>query len=206
MIANTITLIRIALTFIVVGLLNVNFHLSIAMFILILVIMMLDWLDGFIARKFGEATRFGALFDIAGDRIVENIFWIYFAVVRLTSFWVPMIVISRGLLTDLVRAMAFAKGRTPFGQKTMMDSAWARLLVASRPSRGIYNGLKIAAFCYLAALLVVARAPWRFGAALPGGWLYSARHLLVYTVVLMCVVRGFPVIWDGRRYLLEKVQ
>ncbi len=206
MIANTITLVRIALTFIVVGLLRINFHLNVAMFVLILVIMMLDWLDGFLARKLGEATRFGALFDIAGDRIVENIFWIYFAVVGLTSVWVPMIVISRGFLTDLVRAMAFAKGKTPFGQKTMMDSAWARLLVASRPSRGIYNGLKIAAFCYLAALLVVASAPWRLGAALPGGWLYGVRHLLVYAVVLMCVVRGFPVIWDGRRYLLESVQ
>lgn len=203
--ANLITLIRIILTFAAVGLLNINFYLNIAMFVLILIIIMLDWLDGFIARRYGETSSFGALFDIAGDRIVENIFWMYFAVIGLISVWVPIIVVSRGFLTDLLRTMAFAKGKTPFGEKTMMESAWARVLVSSRSSRGIYAGLKIAAFCYLAALLVLKSAALKFGITSPGV-LHICGQVLVYIVVVMCVVRGFPVIWDGRKYLLESVQ
>lgn len=207
MIANTITMVRIALTLIAVGLLSINnFYLNIGMFVLVVIIIMLDWLDGFIARKLGEASRFGALFDIAGDRIVENIFWIYFAVAGLISFWVPVIVISRGFLTDLVRAMAFAKGKTAFGEQTMISAAWARLLVSSRVSRGIYAGLKVAAFCYLTALLVLGSAPARLGLPSPGGLLYVGSQVIVYTVVGMCVIRGVPVVWDGRRYLLEEIQ
>jgi CDP-diacylglycerol--glycerol-3-phosphate 3-phosphatidyltransferase len=202
MTANLITLIRIALTFVAVGLLNINFYLNIAMFALILIIIMLDWLDGFIARRYAEASSFGALFDIAGDRIVENIFWMYFAVVGLISVWVPMIVISRGFLTDLLRTMAFARGKTPFGEKTTMQSPWARVLVSSRVSRGIYAALKVAVFCYLAALLIVKSAVLEFGITLPSG-LHVGCLILVYIVVVMCVVRGLPVIWDGRKYLLN---
>lgn len=205
MTANLITLFRIILTFVAVGLLNRGFYLNIGMFALIVIIIMLDWLDGFIARRYHEASSFGALFDIAGDRIVENIFWMYFAVVGLISVWVPIIVISRGFLTDLLRTMAFSKGKTPFGEKTMMESAWARLLVSSRISRGVYAGLKVSVFCYLTALLVIKSAVSRFGITSPSD-VYIGAQILVYVVVVLCVVRGFPVIWDGRKYLLESIK
>ncbi|MBD3181591.1 CDP-alcohol phosphatidyltransferase family protein [Candidatus Poribacteria bacterium] len=203
MIANLITLIRIIMTFFVVGLLNRNFYLNIAMFVTIIVIIMMDWFDGLIARKYEETSKFGALFDIAGDRIVENIFWMYFAAIGLISVWVPIIVVSRGFLTDLLRTMAFSKGKTPFGEKTMMESGWAKVLVSSHASRGIYAGLKVAAFCYLAGLLVIKSAITEFGISPPMNLLTLIGQILVYVVVVMCVIRGFPVIWDGRKYLLE---
>ncbi len=206
MVANLITLTRITLTFVVIGLLDINFYLDLVMFVLIVIVILLDWLDGFLARKLGEASRFGALFDIAGDRIVESTFWIYFAVKGSVSVWVPVIVIARGFLADLVRTMAFARGRTPFGGKTMMASGWARLLVSSRLSRGVYAGLKVAAFCYLAALIVVANAPKESIRSLSSGWLQLGSQMVVWVVVVMCVVRGIPVIWDGRKYLLESVR
>ena len=40
----------------------------------------LDGVDGYVARKFHEESKFGALLDIMGDRIVENTYWILFAV------------------------------------------------------------------------------------------------------------------------------
>jgi len=206
MIANSITLVRVALTFVVVALLNHNFYINIAMFVLILIIIMLDWLDGFIARKYNETSRFGALFDIAGDRIVENIFWIYFTVAGLISIWIPIIVISRGFLTDLLRTMAFSRGKTPFGEKTMMDSAWAKVLVSSRLSRGLYASMKVIAFCYLAALLVLESATLKFDVTFSYELLSNVGHILAYIVLGMCIIRGFPVIWDGRKYLLESIQ
>ena len=165
----------------------------------------MDWLDGLIARKYEETSEFGALFDIAGDRIVENIFWIYFAVSGLISVWVPMIVISRGFLTDLLRTMAFAKGKTPFGKKTMMESSWARAIVSSHTTRGIYAALKVIAFCYLAGLIVLEDAPAKF--SIPSSnILYTVAQILVYIVVAMCIIRGIPVIWDGRKYLVESME
>ena len=136
---------------------------------------------------------------------MENIFWRYFAVVGLISVWVPIIVVSRGFLTDLIRTMAFAKGKTPFGKETMMVSSWARTLVSSHVTRGIYGILKVVAFCYLAALLVLESAVLKFGISTPQGVVLGGQ-ILVYVVTVICVVRGIPVIWDGRKYLMEKVQ
>jgi CDP-diacylglycerol--glycerol-3-phosphate 3-phosphatidyltransferase len=205
MTANLITLIRLILVFAAVALFNINFYTNVAMFALIVLIIVLDWADGYVARKKGTASDFGALFDIAGDRIVENVLWIYFAVVRLVPIWVPLIVLARGFITDLLRSMAFAtKGKTPFGKKTMMKSNWARALVSSRVSRGIYAAAKVIAFCYLAAILTLKSAISEF--SLPIGNAMNiviiVGSVIVYITVGMCVIRGLPVIWDGKKYLL----
>jgi CDP-diacylglycerol--glycerol-3-phosphate 3-phosphatidyltransferase len=205
--ANLITLIRLVLVFVAVALFNLNFYANAAMFALIILIIVLDWADGYVARKKGIASDFGALFDIAGDRIVENVLWIYFAVVRLIPFWVPIVVLTRGFITDMLRSMAFAaKGKTPFGKKTMMKSGWARALVSSRYSRGVYAFSKVIAFCYLAAVLTLKSAISHFSLPVGGDVLNIVLiigSVIVYVTVGMCVIRGLPVIWDGRKYILQ---
>jgi CDP-diacylglycerol--glycerol-3-phosphate 3-phosphatidyltransferase len=203
--ANLITLIRLSLVFVVVALFNMNFYANAAMFALTIFIIILDWADGYVARKKGTASDFGALFDIAGDRIVENVLWIYFAIVRLVPFWVPMVVLTRGFVTDLLRSVAFAtKGKTPFGKKTMMNSRWARALVSSRSSRGIYAFSKVVAFCYMGAILTLRSAISEFSLPIQASVMDTIiiiGSIIVYATVGMCVVRGLPVIWDGRKYL-----
>ena len=204
--ANMITLIRLILVFVVVALFNINFYANLAMLIMTIIIIAMDWADGYVARKQGTTSDFGALFDIAGDRIVENVLWIYFAVVHLVPFWVPMIVIVRGFVTDLIRSMAFAQGKTPFGKKTMMDSRWAKALVSSRISRAVYAVSKVVAFCYLAGILTLNSAISEFSISIPDGIMKALMIIgavIVYVTIAMCVVRGFPVIWDGRKYFAE---
>lgn len=46
----------------------------------IALIFILDAVDGYVARRSHTTSVFGAVFDIAADRIIENVFWIYFAV------------------------------------------------------------------------------------------------------------------------------
>ena len=207
--ANLITLIRLILVFVAVALFNINFYANTAMFALIIVIIWLDWADGYVARKRGTASDFGALFDIAGDRIVENVLWIYFAIVNLVPFWVPMIVLTRGFVTDLLRSMAFAtKGKTPFGSKTMMRSGWARALVSSRISRGIYAVSKVVSFCYFAAILTLKSAISEFSLPIQGNMLNILLIIgsgIAYVTVAMCIIRGLPVLWDGRKYLMSSV-
>lgn len=209
MYANIITLVRLFLVFVAVALFNLNFYANIAMFALTIIIIAMDWADGYVARKRGESSDFGALFDIAGDRIVENVLWIYFAVIQMVPFWVPMLVLTRGFVTDLLRSIAFAtKGKTPFGQKTMMDSGWAKALVSSRISRGIYAVSKVVAFCYLAAILTLRSAITQFSLPINGSItniLVIIGSAIVYITVGMCIIRGIPVIWDGRKYITSAI-
>jgi len=206
--ANMITLIRLLLVFVVVALFNINFYANLAMLIMTIIIIAMDWADGYVARKKGIASDFGALFDIAGDRIVENVLWIYFAVIGLVPFWIPIVVVVRGFITDFIRSIAFTKGKTPFGKKTMMDSSWAKALVSSRISRGIYAVSKVVAFCYLAGILTLKSAITQFSLSMPDtlmSVLLIIGAVIVYVTIAMCIIRGLPVIWDGRKYLTTDV-
>lgn len=207
MTANIITLLRIGLVFVAVLLFGTGFYGQLSAFLLTILIIYMDALDGYVARKLNTASDFGALFDITGDRIVENVYWIYFASIGMVTIWIPIIVITRGFLTDSLRSIAFAEGKTAFGDKTMMRSGFTRFLVSSRISRGIYGVSKALIFCYLGGLIALRGAIVEFSIAIPDRILSSLDlfgQIVAYVVLIMCIVRGIPVLWDGRYYLLEK--
>ena len=161
----------------------------------------LDGLDGYIARKRNLATSFGAQLDILGDRVVENLFFTFFAASGLISFWVPVLFFVRGTLTDFLRDLAASGGRSGFGRNSMIETWWGRSLVASRASRASYAVLKCACFCYLGLLLPLAHVPIAWFDASSLRWLSGTGRALVLATAVFCVVRAIPVIWEGRRYL-----
>lgn len=205
---NLITLIRVCLAFISIALFRAGSYASAAGLILLVVALALDAVDGYIARREDCASDAGAAFDIAADRIVESVFWIYFASAGLVTFWIPVIVIARGGLTDFLRAIALAQGQTAFGEKTMMRTWWGKLLVGSRASRAAYGVIKCAAFFALGLWLTLANVPeWQAlitgqAAVLMSGVRIGAIALAVSTVVF-CVARGVPVIIEGLRFFRE---
>lgn len=68
---NILTLSRIPLLFVIVGLLCVgNFAADVAAFAVFLVAAISDWLDGYIARKVGAVSDFGKLMDALTDKII----------------------------------------------------------------------------------------------------------------------------------------
>ena len=208
MLSNLVTLARVVLAFVTVGLYQHGFRTALAAVVLTVLVMWMDALDGWVARRTGQSSDMGALLDITGDRIVENVFWIYFATTGLVTFWVPIVVITRGFLTDTVRALQFEQGQTPFGERTMMRSAWSRFLVAGRFMRGLYGGSKAVVFCALGMLLVLqhgadAGLVTLSAATLRG--LYLGAAWLVTVTVALCVLRGLPVLWDGRDLLLRRM-
>lgn len=207
--ANLLTAARVILIFIIIAVWMRadpvgSWWLDLLMVPLLAWAIFMDALDGWAARRFNEASEAGALFDIAGDRIVELALWTFFAIRTnpsgqpLVPLWVPLVMITRTVVTDLIRSVAFAQGRTPFGPNSLQTSAWARELTASRWSRAAYGALKAACFCALGILLA-----WQI-AAPHYPHLDVVRALvnaMVIATVAFSVVRALPVLWDGRRFV-----
>lgn len=208
--ANLLTAARVLLVFVIIGVWMRtdpvgSWWLDLLMVPLLAWAIFMDALDGWAARKWNEASEAGALFDIAGDRIVELALWTFFAIrtdpsgQALVPLWVPLVMITRTVVTDLIRSVAFAQGRTPFGPNSLQESGWSHQLTASRWSRAAYGGLKAVCFCALGILLA-----WQIAA--PDYTGLTMVRLIVETMVIATVafsiVRALPVLWDGRRFLV----
>ncbi len=194
--ANIITLSRIFLAFIVVALLFFKTNAAtLTALILTVFVMWFDGLDGYIARKFNETSKLGAVLDIMGDRIVENVFWITFCALGWLNVAIPIIVLTRGIITDSLRSLALAQGYTAFGEKTMMQGKVAKFIVASNFSRFTYALCKAVAFLFIIA----------------GHLSFNYDHTILaigiicaYIAVAFCVLRGIPVIFESKRFFEVK--
>ncbi len=169
---------------------------------LVFLLLVLDLVDGVVARRTGSVSRLGSALDVAMDRLVEFILWVCFSDLGLIPVWVPLVVITRGLIVDAVRALVLAQGETAFG---MMHSRLGRFLVSSRFMRDFYGVTKTCAFLALAGVHALERqmaqagaSPMLLGALL---WIYPAGYALTVLAVVLCLARGIPVLFDARAVL-----
>lgn len=191
--ANLITLVRLPLLLVLVALLFVpSFGVQLTGLVLLIVLFLLDWFDGYVARTRQEVTEMGAVLDVALDRAVENILWLTFMYLALVPLWVPIVFLIRSFVVDGIRGVALARGKSGFG---MMHSPVGRFLVASRFMRAFYGLAKAVVFGLL--YLTHALALKYPGAPLA---LHSLNQALIFLSVGLCVVRGIPVLLDGRIY------
>ncbi|MGC1255914.1 MAG: CDP-alcohol phosphatidyltransferase family protein [Candidatus Acidiferrales bacterium] len=206
---NQVTLTRVAAAFAAVALFTLfgsSLAADLAAVLLTIAAIALDGLDGYLARTRNLATPLGAQLDILGDRVVENLFFTFFAVSGLISLWVPVLFFVRGTLTDFLRSLAARTGRSGFGTNSMLETWWGRTLVASRASRAVYAVLKCICFCYLGLLLPAAHISASWLTADSRHVLAVAGQMLVSATVAFCILRAIPVIWEGRRYLTAAPQ
>lgn len=197
--ANLITLSRVVLLIAVVVIAYhgsavwqlINVALLIAVFVT-------DGLDGFVARARGETSQFGAMFDIAGDRIVELTLWIvaanltyYSAGQALVAIWVPIVFVVRGVIVDTIRASQIRGRKTqPFD---VLQSALGRWLVKSKFMRVLYAVLKAHAFCWLLLARAISEK-WPAFWIEYGSMMRTVGSGLVVASVAICVLRAMPVI------------
>lgn len=210
--ANLITVGRVLLLFGAIGMIySREYWLVILAGLLLLGIFAGDGLDGYVARRRNSSSKLGAVLDIAGDRVVENVLWVVFAELQMIGVWAPLVVLTRSFTVDVMRSVALEQGKTAFGESTMMRSRFSWFLTASRFSRVTYGWAKALGFFFLT---------WLFASRLPGADGQILHHLFdlnlsgtslfsiltwitVYTSIVMCVVRGLPVVWDAMYYLRE---
>ena len=192
-IANAISCARVVLALGTLGLLWLpGDQIRWIAFVLTALVIYGDALDGYFARKLNQASKFGGMIDIAGDRIVEMAYWIAFSALGWIAVWVPLLFLVRGNLVDTIRAIASEKGFTAFGEKTMMQSRFGKFLVASNFSRFSYALAKALAFC----LLIVAHT-----SILKTTFILPTAHFFVYFSCFFCIVRGLPVLLESSRVI-----
>lgn len=194
--ANFISIFRIFIMFIAVYLIYTcegNTIAYIWALALTIIAFALDGLDGYVARKFHEESKFGALLDIMGDRIVENTYWILFAVMGWLNILFPLIAITRGFITDTIRSAAMEQGLTPFG---MQVGPVCKFITGSRFMRISYAVAKVLAFI----LIVAAYTPTCPNSEL----ILTIGYWAAVFAIIFCVVRGLPVVLEAKYLFQDK--
>jgi CDP-diacylglycerol--glycerol-3-phosphate 3-phosphatidyltransferase len=188
--ANIITLARLPLLVVIVIIFFVGDSMwRLASVPLVLLLIVMDAIDGIVARQRDEVTLLGSVLDIAADRAVEIILWVMYANLGLISWIIPVTVIIRGALTDSIREAGYARGASAFGS---LRTEWGRWIVAGRPMRAAYGLVKALSFVLLAATLALQsyQSPW-----VPPVWALGVAFSWV--ALVFCIVRGVPVVVEA---------
>lgn len=155
----------------------------------IVALILMDSLDGIMARRLNQSTLVGSALDIAADRTVEIAFWVVYAHLGLIPVGVPLAFIIRGSLTDSIRNVALQHGRSAH---SMMRTPWGHWLVASPAMRGSYAVVKATAFTSLAILLGLQGSR---SFLLPVA--YWTSQITTWLSLIMCILRGLPVLMEA---------
>jgi phosphatidylglycerophosphate synthase len=197
MLANWITLSRFPLLLIsVLALYNGPLPVRLAGAALLAMGLMLDTVDGIVARRTGCASLFGSVLDIAADRTYELVLWVCFADLGMIPASIPLIVVARTTLTDALRSVGVGQGVAPFAQAR---GAIARFVIGSPAMRTGYSVSKVTTFCGLALVQAFSGVQ---SDGIPGGVLEPVTAVLragAWLTVVLCVVRGLPVVAGALR-------
>jgi phosphatidylglycerophosphate synthase len=158
---------------------------------LLFVGLMLDTVDGLVARRTRQTSLSGSVLDIAADRSYELALWVCFADMGLIPVAIPLVIIGRTTLTDALRSIGIAQGVPPFHQQR---SALGRFLVGSPLMRTGYSVSKVIAFCGLALARAWADPPSASAFGVEIAPTLAALHAIAWLAALLCVLRGLPVI------------
>jgi CDP-diacylglycerol--glycerol-3-phosphate 3-phosphatidyltransferase len=205
---NKVTALRVIVGFAAVSLFGRGAWSNLAAVALTVTCIALDALDGHIARRKNLATPVGAQIDILGDRMIENVYFTYFAVVGMVSLWLPVLFFARGAATDFLRGLATRAGHSGWGAHAMFQTWWGRALVSSRSSRGLYAAMKCLCFCYLGLELALTRGPVALIGQLTTDTYAAIRagaNALTWATASFCLVRGLPVLLEGWQYVAASV-
>ncbi len=116
---NSLTFFRILLVPILVVVLLTEFDgKELVGLTLFLLAAMTDWLDGFVARRFGLITRLGKLLDPAADKILTSAAFISLVEMGSAPAWVVVAIVAREFAVSTLRTVAAA-------EQVVIAAAWS---------------------------------------------------------------------------------
>ncbi len=161
-------------------------------FVLTIIAFSMDGLDGYLARKLNQSSKWGSVLDILGDRIVEVSYWTVFAVMGWINILFPLVCVARAFTTDGIRSVALSQGFTAFGDKTMQSTPWGKFICASKFMRISYAVAKVMAFLLLIAVNTPGMELWEGTPTL-----HIVTMVFAWAAIIFCVVRAIPVVVES---------
>ena len=108
---NALSLARLlVLPFIYLDLVDGRF---IRAFVLLVIFAATDWLDGYLARRLDQITRFGTLLDPISDRALFLVVGFGFVLAELLPLWALLVVVLRDVAVLAVGAGLLLRGSAP---------------------------------------------------------------------------------------------
>ncbi len=104
---NQLTLLRILLTPVFVFLLFSQIpECKIWSLVVYILTAITDWYDGWLARRWGYVSRWGAFFDPLADKIVTSAALFSFSALNIIPYWPVWIIVVRDFVITLLRSYA----------------------------------------------------------------------------------------------------
>ncbi|MEY2720226.1 MAG: Phosphatidylglycerophosphate synthase [Bacteroidota bacterium] len=85
---------------------------NMAALIIFIVAALSDWLDGYLARKYGEVTDHGVFLDPLADKVLTTSAFVALYMLNLMDMWMLAIIVVRDFGTTAMRSIADDKGMT----------------------------------------------------------------------------------------------
>ncbi len=188
---NQLTFLRILLTPVFLAFL---FSSSIALRQLSIVVFILaaltDWYDGWVARRWGYVTPWGAFFDPLADKVVTSAALIAYAYIGLISGWMVWIIVIRDIVITLLRSYGEYKGKSIDTPKLAKTKTFAQFVL-------IY---------YLLLLYVAQKSPViyeNYSSLIDSLLNYTLIYSMMIFITVLTLWTGLVHIYDNRRTIKE---
>lgn len=189
---NVLTAIRLVLSIVVFALIPFQFYLP--ALVVFLIAAGTDWIDGYWARKYGQVTKLGRVFDPFVDKILICGTFIFLAAEQFAAGktspehqfgiapWMAVVVVGREMLVTVLRSMIEQSG----GDFSAKYAGKLKMVFQCA-----------AAAASFIALLYFARDP---AEKLPA-WLFWTMVATVWLAVLSTIYSGVEYIFAAAKYL-----
>lgn len=186
---NQLTLLRVLLTPVFAYLLlsesSFSRQMSLVVFVLAAVT---DWYDGWVARKFGDISRWGIFLDPLADKILSSTALLSYAYLGLVDAWMVWIVIFRDFLITGLRSYAEYKDEPIVTSKSAQAKTFGQFVI-------IY---------YILILYVARSVPSlynKFGETINLLMEQQVLFGMMLLVTLTTVGTGIAYLFDNRKFL-----
>jgi CDP-diacylglycerol--glycerol-3-phosphate 3-phosphatidyltransferase len=193
---NQLTSLRLLLSVALFALISAEYY--IAAFVLFLVAVGTDWLDGYYARKFNQVTTLGRILDPFADKVVVCGTFIFLVTTPgmladplLLRAWMVVVIVGRELLVTALRSFLEERG--------------------SDFSANLSGKLKMVLQCAAAGSALVYmhfppifdRAEHVTGSTAPQ-WVYWFTVVSIWSAVVLTVYSGAVYVWIAYKLLKQK--
>ncbi|MFA5155841.1 MAG: CDP-diacylglycerol--glycerol-3-phosphate 3-phosphatidyltransferase [Candidatus Omnitrophota bacterium] len=189
-IANRLTMLRIALTFVFMFFIFCNgLWAKVSALLVFIFAALSDFLDGWLAHKKNMVTDFGKLMDPIADKILVLAAFSAFVQMGLIEAWMIVIIISRELLITSLRLFALNKGK-----------------VLSAAKAGKHKTVSQMAVIFLILSFVVFKEAMLTFSTWNPAWesLFSQGiYILMLITVALTLYSGLSYLWDNRKIIAK---